>query len=244
MLAVHTNAQQERSSESGLEELGPHAYDTLTEIRARFLARGPNSLDDHDALMLMLAPVVGSDRARQIAPVLLRTFGTFANVVSARTCDLAKVYGLGNSTIAMLKLVQVAATWLARAEVLAQPTLSNLTGVIAYLRLLLARAPTVQVQGIFLDSSNAVICDENVGIGSLNSFMIHPREIVKRALELRASALITARNVTSFGIATGPSEAEMIRELRRALEIFSIRLHDHLILSRRSHLSYRQQGLL
>jgi DNA repair protein RadC len=158
--------------------------------RDRLLERGPDALADHELLEMLLGFAVKPGATRQLARALIQRFGSFAGVLAAPQQALLEASSLGPHGVAALKLVQAAALRLARAEVIDQPVLNNWDRLIDYLTAVLAREKVEQFRVLFLDSRNRLIADEAQARGTVNHTPVYPREVVKRCLELHATALI------------------------------------------------------
>ena len=164
--------------------------------------------------------------------------------MTAPQAVLMETRGLGVHSVAALKLVQAAALRLAKAEVMDTPVLNNWDRLITYLNAAISREKIEQFRILFLDSKNRLIADEAQARGTVNHTPVYPREVMKRALELHATALILVHNHPSGDPTPSRADIEMTREIRVAGEIFSVVVHDHLIIGNGRHLSFRREGLL
>ncbi len=213
-------------------------------MRARLLTAGPDSVADHELLEMVLFLALPRRDTKPIARALLARFGSFAGAIAAPAPDLRGVDGLGDAGIAALKTVQAAALRLVRAEVSERPVLSNWPALLDYLTAAMARDRVEQFRVLFLDNKNRLIADETQSRGTVNHTPVYPREVVKRALELHASALILAHNHPSGDPAPSPSDIAMTREIRVAAEALGLVLHDHVIIGNGASVSFRGRGLL
>ena len=213
-------------------------------LRQRLLTAGPDSLADHEMLEMVLFLALPRRDTKPIARMLMARFGSYAGAIAAPVADLRGIEGLGEAGAAALKLVQAAALRLARAEVLDQPVLTNWDALIRYLTAALAREPVEQVRVLFLDSRNRLVADEAQGRGTVNHTPVYPREVVKRALELHATALILVHNHPSGDPTPSTADLDMTRDIRHAAEALSIALHDHIIIGNDQSFSFRREGLL
>jgi DNA repair protein RadC len=157
---------------------------------------------------------------------------------------LLETRGLGVHSVAALKLVQASALRLARAEVMERPVLNNWTVLIDYLTAAMAREKIEQFRVLFLDTRNRLLADEAQARGTVNHTPVYPREVVKRALDLQATALILVHNHPSGDPTPSRADIEMTREVKAAAEALAIVLHDHVIIGNGRHLSFRREGLL
>lgn len=213
-------------------------------MRTRLLTAGPDSLLDHEMLEMLLFQALPRRDTKPIARALLTRFGSFANAISAPVRELQEVEGMGEAGAAALKTVHGAALRMMRAEVKDQPVLNNWDRLISYLSAALARESVEQFRLLFLDSKNRLIADEAQARGTVNHTPVYPREVVKRALELQATALILVHNHPSGDPTPSRADIEMTQEVKAAAAVLGITVHDHLIVGNGRHLSFRREGLL
>jgi len=213
-------------------------------MRTRLLAAGPEALADHEMLEMVLFLALPRRDTKPLARLLLTRFGSFAGSIAAPAVELAAIDGLGEAGVAALKLVQAAALRLARSEVIDRPVLANWDRLMAYLTATLARERVEQFRVLFLDTRNRLLADEAQGRGTINHTPVYPREVVKRALELHATALILVHNHPSGDPTPSAADLDMTREIRTAAATLSIALHDHVIVGGDRCLSFRREGLL
>jgi DNA repair protein RadC len=186
--------EKKRESERGLAEAPPHYYGHRERLRERFREAGADALSDYELLELVLFRALPRRDVKPLAKSLLATFGSFAEVISAPVVRLAEVRGLGDAAITELKLVQAAASRLVRGEVKKRPVLSSWSAVLDYCRTAQAFADREQFRVLFLDKRNQLIADELQQVGTIDHTPVYPREVVKRALELSATAIILVHN--------------------------------------------------
>jgi DNA repair protein RadC len=213
-------------------------------MRSRLLTAGPDALLDHEMLEMVLFQALPRRDTKPIAHALLARFGSFANAVSADARDLQGVAGLGEAGAAALKVVQGAALRLMRGELRDRPLLDNWERLLGYLNAVLAREAVEQLRVLFLDVRNRLLADEALARGTVNHTPVYPREVVRRALELQASALILVHNHPSGDPTPSRADIEMTREVAQAARALGLVLHDHLVVGLGRHLSFRQEGLL
>ncbi|MBW8270386.1 DNA repair protein RadC [Caldovatus sp. SYSU G05006] len=213
-------------------------------MREKLLAAGAEALLDHELLEMVLFLALPRRDTKPIARALLARFGSFANAIAAPPSELRAIAGLGEAGIAALKTVQAAALRLARAEVLDRPVLNNWDRLTDYLTAAMAREQIEQVRVLFLDSKNRLIADEVQARGTVNHTPVYPREVVKRCLELQATALILVHNHPSGDPTPSRADVEMTREIKAAAGVLGVVVHDHLILGRGRIFSFRREGLL
>ena len=222
----------------------PSAEGHRERMRQKLIEAGPVALLVHELLEMILFLALPRRDTKPIAKALLAQFGSFADAVSAPNQELRQVDGLGEAGIAALRTVQAAALRLMEAPVKHQEVLNNWDRLVAYLTACLARERVEQFRVLFLDAKNRLIADEAQARGTVNHTPVYPREVVKRALELHATALILVHNHPSGDPTPSRADIEMTREVKQAAAALGITLHDHLIIGRDEPLSFRREGLL
>lgn len=232
----------EGEPEAPFVSTGPHGH--RARMREKLLERGPDSLADYELLEMLLFFAFKQGDTKPLAKSLINRFGSFAGVMTAPQAVLMETRGLGVHSVAALKLVQAAALRLAKAEVMDTPVLNNWDRLITYLNAAISREKIEQFRILFLDSKNRLIADEAQARGTVNHTPVYPREVMKRALELHATALILVHNHPSGDPTPSRADIEMTAEIRRAGEVFDVVVHDHLIVGNGRHLSFRREGLL
>jgi DNA repair protein RadC len=233
---------QGRTGDAPFASTGPHGH--RARMREKLLARGPDALADYELLEMLLFFAMPKGDTKPLAKALINRFGSFANVLAAPQQVLLETRGLGVHSVAALKLVQASALRLARAEVMERPVLNNWTVLIDYLTAAMAREKIEQFRVLFLDTRNRLLADEAQARGTVNHTPVYPREVVKRALDLQATALILVHNHPSGDPTPSRADIEMTREVKAAAEALAIVLHDHVIIGNGRHLSFRREGLL
>ena len=213
-------------------------------LRARLLASGPEAVAEHELIEMTLFLALPRRDTKEIARALLTRFGSYAAVFAAPVPQLLKVEGLGEAGMAALKIVHAAAMRLGRAEVMHRPVLGNWHKLLEYLHAQLAREQVEQFRLLFLDSKNRLLADEAQARGTVNHTPVYPREVVRRALELAATAIILVHNHPSGDPTPSRDDLEMTREIGRAAATLGILLHDHIIVGNGQWLSFRKMGLL
>jgi DNA repair protein RadC len=213
-------------------------------MRMRLLSAGPDALADHEMLEMVLFLALPRRDTKPLARALLHRFGSFAGAIAAPARELGSVEGLGDAGAAALKLVKAAALRLAKAEVMDRPVLNVWDRLIEYLTAALARERVEHFRVLFLDSRNRLIADEAQARGTVNHTPVYPREVVKRALELQATALILVHNHPSGDPMPSAEDVAMTQQVKAAAEALSVVLHDHLVISNGRWVSFRREGLL
>ena len=213
-------------------------------MRQKLLTAGPGALLDHELLEMVLFLALPRRDTKPIARALLARFGGFADAVSAPDVELRGIEGLGEAGVAALRIVQGAALRLALAGVKDRPLLASWPALLDYLHAALARERVEQFRVLFLDAKNRLIADEAQGRGTVNHTPVYPREVVRRALELHATAIILVHNHPSGDPTPSRADVEMTAEVKRAAEALGIVLHDHVIVALGAHASLRALGLI
>ena len=213
-------------------------------LRERFLRGGGEALADYEMLELLLFQAIPRQDTKPIAKALLKQFGDYATVLRAEPAALMEVEGVGESAAVAIRTVVHAAMRLARAEVMNRPVMSSWDRLIDYLRIAMAGEKAEQFRLLYLDSKNALIADEMQNRGTVNHAPVYPREVVKRALELGATALIMVHNHPSGDPSPSKADIAMTKEVRDTIEKLGIVLHDHVIVGRGGIASFKSLGLL
>lgn len=212
-------------------------------LRARFLKGGPDAVADYELLELLLFAIPRLD-TKPLAKRLIGRFGSFAAVLAAPVEDLRAVPGMGDGAVTALKVAQAAAVRLVAAELREAPVLNAWDKLMDYLQAVLAREPVEHVRVLYLDSRNRLKADEAQARGTVNHTPFYPREVVRRALELQATALIVVHNHPSGDPTPSRADIEMTRELQRAAAALGLVVHDHVIVGNGRWASFRQLGLM
>jgi len=233
---------------SGFEEqLGKPVSDNAghrQRLRDRFFAGGADALPDYELLELVLFAALPRRDTKPIAKRLLARFGSFAEVIAASPERLREVEGVGERVVMELKVVQAAAQRLARVSVRNRPVLSSWTAVIDYCRTAMAYAEKEQFRILFLDKRNALISDEVQQTGTVDHTPVYPREVLKRALELSATAIILVHNHPSGDPTPSRADIEMTKTIIDVAQPLGVSVHDHVIVGREGHASLRGLKLI
>jgi DNA repair protein RadC len=222
----------------------PDHFEHRKRLRARFLDGGADAMPDYEILELVLFGAIPGRDTKPLAKRLIAEFGTFAEVIAAPVEKLKKVDGAGEVVVATLKAVEAAAVRLARGRVVGRPVLSSWQALLDYCASAMGRNPTEQFRILFLDRKNVLIDDEVHQTGTIDHTPVYPREVVKRALELGASAIILVHNHPSGDPTPSRADIEMTRQIQAAAKALKIDLHDHLVIGGGRHASFKALGLL
>lgn len=225
-------------------KLPSYIKDHRARLRARFREGGADALPDYELLELVLFRAIPRQDVKPLARRLIDHFGDFNRVLSAAPARLSEVKGAGDAVITELKLVEAAAHRLARARVMRRPVLSSWESLLDYCHTAMAHGEVEQFRVLYLDRKNILIADESLARGTVDHVPVYPREVVKRALELNASALIVVHNHPSGDPTPSEQDIAMTERIRQAADVMGIVLHDHLIIGKSCEMSFRAQGYL
>ena len=213
-------------------------------LRARFLKGGAEAMPDYELLELTLFAALPRRDTKPLAKALLARFGSFAEVISAPRARLMEVKGVGEAVVSHFKIVEAAAQRLAKSRVIGRPALSSWAALLDYCTAAMARCESEEFRVLFLDRKNVLIADEVQSKGTVDHTPVYPREIVKRALELSASAIILVHNHPSGDPTPSKADIQMTREIVGAAKTLGLAVHDHLVIGRGGHASFKSLGLL
>jgi DNA repair protein RadC len=233
--------QSQSSDDQPNEE--PHYHGHRERLRERLLEAGPAALPDYELLEFLLFAGIPRKDTKPLAKALIARFGSFAAVLSANREALSDA-GLKDAAIAVLLGVREASSRFLRGEIADKPVISNWQALIDYCTAKIGFAATEEFHLLFLDRKNALIRDERQQQGTVDHTPVYPREVVKRALELNATAIIMVHNHPSGDVTPSRADIEMTKQVRDAAKAVGIALHDHLVIGRGKHASFRSLGLL
>jgi DNA repair protein RadC len=205
---------------------------------------GADALPDYELLEMVLFAAIPRGDLKPLAKDLIGRFGSFADVISAPRERLLEVKGVGDAVVAQLKVVEAAALRLSKTKLLGKPALSSWSALLDSVTAAMARTAHEEFRVLFLDRKNALIADEVQGQGTVDHTPVYPREIVKRALELSASAVILVHNHPSGDPTPSKADIDMTREIANAARALRIAIHDHIVVARGGVLSFKSLGLL
>jgi len=222
----------------------PHYHGHRERLRERFLGAGSDALADYELLELVLFRALPRGDVKPLAKDIIARFGSFAEAISAPIERLKEVKGLGDAAITELKVVQAAAQRLARGQVKDRPALSSWSSVLDYCRSAMAFAEKEEFRILFLDKRNRLIADEQHQTGTVDHTPVYPREVVKRALELSATAVILVHNHPSGDPTPSRADIEMTKAIVEVAKPLGIAVHDHLIVGKDGHASLKALKLI
>lgn len=236
-----TGADRRRS---GLAETPPHYHGHRERLRARFRDAGAEAIADYELLELVLFRTIPRRDVKPLAKQLIATFGSFAEVIAAPAARLAEVSGVSEATITDLKIIEAAAARLVRGKVQRRPILSSWSAVLDYCRAAQGFAEKEQFRVLFLDKRNQLIADEVQQVGTVDQAPVYPREVVKRALELSATAVILVHNHPSGDPTPSAADIEMTKAIMEVAKPLGILVHDHIIVGKDGHASLKGLRLI
>ena len=224
--------------------LPSYLADHRKRLRQRFREGGAAAMPDYELLELLLFRAIPRQDAKPLARRLLDQFGDVNGVLSAPFARLENVEDVGPAVATELKIAEALAHRMARAKVIQRHVVSSWDALLDYCHTVMAHRDTEQFRVLFLDRKNTLIADEAQAEGTVDHVPVYPREVVKRALELNASALILVHNHPSGDPTPSAADIDMTRQVHDAAEALGITLHDHLIIGRSTELSFRSKGLI
>ena len=225
-------------------KLPSYIQDHRKRLRQRFMEGGAQAMPDYELLELVLFRAIPRQDVKPLARALLDTFGDFNRVITAPLQRLREVAGIGDAVITELKIVEASAHRMARSRVIQRHVISSWDAVLDYCHTTMAHRDTEQFRVLFLDRKNVLIADEAQANGTVDHVPVYPREVVKRALELNASAIILVHNHPSGDPTPSDSDIQMTKQVNDAATALGITLHDHLIVGKSTELSFRGAGYL
>ncbi len=236
--------EKKRENEHGLAEAPPHYHGHRERLRERFREVGADALSDYELLEAILFRALPRRDVKPLAKALIATFGSFAEVIAAPVTRLAEVKGLGEASITEIKLVQAAASRLLRGEVRKRPVLSSWSAVLDYCRSAQAFADKELFRVLFLDKRNQLIADEVQQTGTVDHTPVYPREVVKRALELSATAIILVHNHPSGDPTPSQADIQMTQHIVAVASPLGLSVHDHIIVGKEGYVSLKGLKLM
>jgi DNA repair protein RadC len=213
-------------------------------LRARLLTGGAEALADYEVLEYLLFAAIPRGNTKPIAKALLAQYGSLAGVLNADPKALQRVKGVGENSAAALKAVALAARRMARGEIMGKPVLGSWQALIDYLTTDMAHLTVERVRVLYLDTKNRLIEDHHVGDGSIDEAAIHPREVIRRAMDVGASAMILVHNHPSGSPEPSRADIQITQRIAEAGRHMGVTVHDHVIIGREGHTSLRAKGLI
>ncbi len=222
----------------------PHYHGHRERLRDRFRQVGADALSDYELLEMVLFRALPRGDVKPLAKMLIGKFGSFAEVVHAPELRLKEISGLGDSAVTEIKLIAAAANRVAKGQLKQKAVLSSWTAVIDYCRTAMAFADKEQFRILFLDKRNQLIADEVQQVGTVDHTPVYPREVVKRALELSATAIILVHNHPSGDPTPSNADIQMTQSIMSIASPLGISVHDHIIVGKNGHASMKGLRLI
>ena len=225
-------------------EKTPDAAGHRARLRQRLLDGGAEALADYEVLEYLLFAARPRGDTKPTAKALIARFGSLAGVLNADHRALAEAEGMGEVSAAALKAVALAARRMARGEVTHKPVLGSWQALLDYLTIDMAHLTVERVRVLYLDTRNRLILDYQAQEGTIDEAAIHPREVVKKALEVGASAMILVHNHPSGNPEPSRADIQITQRIAEAGRLLGITVHDHVIVGREGHVSLKAKGLI
>lgn len=221
-----------------------HKQGHRERLRERFLSGGAKALADYEVLELLLCMAIPRRDVKPLAKDLIKRFGGFAQVMAAPVEHLCQVKGISRTTAAALKIVEAASHLSLQQAIMEKPVLSSWQNLLDYCTVTMGFQSIEQFRLLFLDKKNRLIADEIQQTGTIDHTPVYPREVIRRALDLHATAIILVHNHPSGDPTPSHSDIEMTKAIVQAAKAIGITVHDHVIISKSGHSSFRALGLL
>lgn len=223
----------------------PHYLGHRQRLKERFLTDNGRSMPDYELMELLLTIAIPRRDVKPLAKELIAKFGSFANVLNARTDDLQE-FGLTLNTITVFKIVVAAAVKMSWQELSSrdEPVLSNFDYMLDYCRTAMAHLDVEEFRVLFLNAKLQIIKEEIMQRGTVNHVAVHPREVVKAALDCGAISVVLFHNHPGGKAAPSADDREVTRQIVEALRPLKIRVQDHIIITKDNYFSFRTAGLL
>jgi DNA repair protein RadC len=229
----------------GFKDAGkPHFLGHRDRLRQRFRENGGNTLPDYELLELVLFRALPRRDTKPLAKELIAKFGSFSEVINAPEERLTEVSGVGDAVVTEMKLIRSSALRLMKGQVMDRPVLDSWSAVLSYCRAAMGFQIKEQFRILFLDKRNRIIADEVQQEGTVDHTPVYVREIIKRALELSATAIILVHNHPSGDPTPSRADIEMTNQIVESTKNLGITVHDHIIVGKEGHASFRGLSLI
>lgn len=238
------NAVTGQSDHASSDKQPSYLRDHRKRLRERFLTGGALAMPDYELLELLLFRAIPRQDVKPLARRMIETFGDLAGTIAAPDARLRQISGVGDAVVTELKLAEACARRMARAKIMHRPVISSWDALLDYCHTAMSHRETEEFRVLFLDRKNNLIADESQGDGTVDHVPVYPRKIMRRALELNASALILVHNHPSGDPTPSQADIAMTEQVQRAGDCLAITLHDHLVIGKSCEISFRASGLL
>jgi DNA repair protein RadC len=222
----------------------PHYLGHRARLRERFLGVGGDSIADYELLELILFSARPRGDVKPLAKELLKRFGSFAKLIHAEESALREVPEVGDAVISALKTIRVATQRLIKSEISDQPVIQSWSALMDYCKLAMGNNKIEEFRVLFLNHRHALIADEVMQRGTINHTPVYPREIVKRALEHSAAAVILLHNHPSGDPTPSKADIDITKQIVEAAATIGVTVHDHVIITATGHYSFKSFGLM
>lgn len=226
------------------EEEKPDNSGHRQRLRERFLAGGASAVADYELLEMVLYAALPRSDTKPLAKRLLTHFGSFAKMAHAAPAELARVQGMGEAAIAAIKVIHASAERLLKDEASQGPVIQSWTALLDYCRVSMGHRNIEEFRVLFLNHKHVLIAAEVQQTGTVNHAPVYPREVVKRALELGASAIILAHNHPGGDPTPSRDDIAITKQIAAAAASLGLEVHDHIVIAGTKHFSFRSNGLL
>ncbi|MEY4159849.1 MAG: hypothetical protein RLZZ136_470 [Pseudomonadota bacterium] len=227
------------------KKIGGHDHSGhRARLRARLITGGDDGLADHEVIEYLLMTAIPRRDVKPLARTLLDRFGSLAGVLNADVRTLANHPGMGETSAAALRIVALATRRLARQAVRDQPVLGSWQALLDYLHIDMAHLNVERVRVLYLNARNCLIADEILSEGSLDEASVHPREVIRRAMDLGAAAVILVHNHPSGSPEPSRADIQITNRIAEAGRLLGVAVHDHIIVGRHGHVSLKGKGLI
>jgi DNA repair protein RadC len=222
----------------------PHYHGHRERLRARLREAGPGALADYELLELILFRAIPRRDVKPLAKAILVRFGSFAEAIAAEPARLAEIDGLGAGAISEFKIVEAAAQRFAKGAIKKRLPMGSWSAVVDYCRTSMAFEGRELFRILFLDKKNGLIADEVQGSGTVDHTPVYPREVIRRALELSATAIVLVHNHPSGDPTPSSQDIKMTQDIIAIAKSLGVAVHDHIIVGRDGHASLRGMRLI
>ena len=231
-------------AEDKAKPVGHDASGHRARLRTRLLTGGEDALADHELVEYLLMTAIPRKDVKPLARALIQRFGSLAGVLSADPRSLSSQPGMGETSAAALAVVAIAARRMARQQVREAPILSSWQALIDYLHMDMAHLTVERVRVLYLNLRNMLIADEVLSEGSIDEAAVHPREVIKRTMDLGAGAVILVHNHPSGSPEPSRADIQITQRIAEAGRLLGVVVHDHVIIGRQGHGSLKAKGLI
>lgn len=226
------------------EKAGHDGAGHRARLRQKLAQSGEEALHDHELIEYLLALAIPRRDTKPLAKALLREFGGIGGLMTADWQAIARVQGMGDTSIAAIKIVHATLIRMLRNAIAEKPVLASWQALLDYLRADMAFLTVERVRVLHLNTRNQLLRDDHMGDGSVDQAAIYTREVIKRAIELGSASLILVHNHPSGDPSPSRQDIEITRQIVDAGKRLGIAVHDHIIIGEKGHASLRAQGLL